>query len=242
MTYFPQLAQFPIRKRRVTRTVINECADGRRIRLADTGAAVVEWRIEFAGLTDQELDTLQQFFRTSEGRLGTFTFVDPTDNLLAWSEKLDEPVWEKSPFLQVNGLRLTNTGGAAASLQQTINIPAWFYYCFSLSARSDDSTSLTLLRDGDGTARQIGPEWRRLLLSTKVTTTAESARFGIEIEAGKSVEVSGLQVEAQAGPSAYKKTLAKAGIYGKARFQEDTLEFTTQGPNQHSCLVKVVGT
>ena len=52
-------------------------------------------------LTDDERDALAQFHEIVEGTLGDFTFLDPTDNLLCWSEKLDETVWERNLLLTV---------------------------------------------------------------------------------------------------------------------------------------------
>ena len=62
-----------------------------------------EWRLRYEELTDGEMDTLRSFFEGVEGRLGTFTFLDPAGNLLAWSEQLDAEVWEKDPLVTVTG-------------------------------------------------------------------------------------------------------------------------------------------
>src|SRR5882762_7704354 len=93
MLYFPQLStgavgQYPIQKRQLTRTVINEASDGARHKLADANAAAVEWSLNFQTLTDDEREGLTQFHGSVEGQWGDFTFLDPTDNLLCWSEKL----------------------------------------------------------------------------------------------------------------------------------------------------------
>src|SRR6476646_7257845 len=99
MRCFPQLltgasSQYPIRKRSNLRTIRNQCLDGREIKLADTAASSIDWQITFQELIDDEMASLRDFFVSTEGSLGTFTFLDPTDNLLAWSEKFDEPVWQ----------------------------------------------------------------------------------------------------------------------------------------------------
>src|SRR5262245_7366115 len=104
MLYFPQLltgavGQYPIHKRRLSRTVLNESESGDRVTLADPDAAAVEWILDFEALSDRESDALTSLFNSVEGRLGDFTFLDPTDNLLCWSEKLDEPVWERNSLV-----------------------------------------------------------------------------------------------------------------------------------------------
>src|SRR5260370_15415366 len=108
MTYFPQLltgasGQFPILKRNVTRTIRNQCLDGREIKLADPAASSLEWQLAFRELTDAEIASLLQFFLNVEGPLNTFTFLDPVDNLLQWSAPFHQAAWQKDPLLQLTG-------------------------------------------------------------------------------------------------------------------------------------------
>src|SRR6266700_4194504 len=144
MLYFPQLstgavAQYSIQKRRLTRTVVNEALSGARVKLSDPNVAAVEWTLDFEELSDDERDSLAELYGGVEGRLGDFTFLDPIDNLLLWSEKLDEAVWERNLLLQItagvadpNGgtaaNRIVNTGTAALAMEQTVNAPGWFQY------------------------------------------------------------------------------------------------------------------
>ena len=62
MPFFPQLpsgtaVQYPIQKRRIQRTIVNDCQDGRQIRLADTGATSVRWDLQYESLSDAEIRT-----------------------------------------------------------------------------------------------------------------------------------------------------------------------------------------
>src|SRR3954470_14962186 len=134
MPTFPQLrsgsgAQFPIRKRRVTRTIINECGDGRVLKLSDPTASRIVWDMQFRELTTEEMEAIRCLFQAVEGRMNCFTFVDPMDNLLSWSEDPEQPVWEKGPLLQVttgisdpfhgvSAFRLTNATGGPAEFRQ----------------------------------------------------------------------------------------------------------------------------
>lgn len=129
VTVYPQLtsgtlSQFPLKKRRQQRTVINNLADGSSVRLADVYGGSSGWRLQYAGLSDAETGSLQQFFESCEGSLNGFTFVDPAGNLLAWSEDLTNSVWQAGPFLAVTGgvtdplggtqgFNLVNSGAAA---------------------------------------------------------------------------------------------------------------------------------
>src|SRR5206468_12154369 len=124
--------------------------------------------------------------------LGDFMFLDPLDNLLLWSEKLDEAVWERNLLLQItseiadpNGgtsaSTVANTSTSALAITQTVNAPGWFQYAFAVQARSDAAQQLTLHRS---TATQtqsasfgIGPSWQRVVLSGKFTGTEEAVVF-----------------------------------------------------------------
>ena len=147
MNYFPQLSsgatgQFPVTRQRVARTVVNQSCQGYQFKLADSAAAITEWRLAFAELDEQELAALEALFQSVEGSLTPFTFLDPTDNLLAWSGQLSQAVWQADPLLAVTGgaadpmggtgaYQVSNPTSATLSLQQSINAPACLDYCLS---------------------------------------------------------------------------------------------------------------
>ncbi len=53
--------------------------------------------------------------------------------------------------------------------------------------------------------------------------------FGAQLGAGASVDLFGMQVEAQLAASDYKMTGAAGGVYSKARFASDQITVTAQG-------------
>src|SRR5664279_1587561 len=119
MLVYPQLitgalSQFPVQKRHRLRTVVNTSLDGRQIKLPDPGAETTEWQLAYAGLTDDEVAALEQFFADAEGTLNGFTFLDPTANLFAWSDKLDNAAWAKGPFFSITGGVADPAGGTNA--------------------------------------------------------------------------------------------------------------------------------
>ena len=253
---FPQLGsgamgQYPIRKRRVARTVRNECGDGRMLKFADSGTEQTEWRLAFKELNDGEIASLQIFFEAVEGRLRSFTLLDPSGNLLAWSEDMSRPVWERNALLTVTpGLpdpvgtdratRIVNQSGAPLRIMQTIEAPAWFQYCFSLWARGDQGGGVVLELGTNAFTRTLRPDWQRLRCAGRSESTEETIAFGLEIQPGSSLDVFGLQAEAQPGASEYKRTLSRGGIYPNARLAQDSLEMITMGPDRHSCSLAVV--
>ena len=255
MLVYPQLAtgalsQFPVQKRRRLRTIANTSLDGRAIKLADPGAELAEWQLAYAGLTDDEVAALQQFFEATEGTLNGFTFLDPTANLFAWSNQLDNAAWAKEPFLLAAGgiadpaggtiaWRLTNSGGGAQNICQTLSAPAGYVYCLSAYARSSQPTTATLLHGSNRADRTLGTDWSRIVFAASGDASAESIAFGVELPAGGSADVFGLQVEPQAGASVYKATTT-GGVYEDARFRDDALSITTTGVNCHSATVNII--
>ena len=256
MIYFPQLSsgatgQFPITRQRMARTVVNQSCESYNIKLADPGAAITEWHLSFSELSDQELAALEALFQAAEGQLTPFTFLDPTGNLLAWSEAQNQAAWQADPLLTVTGNIADPLGGASAfqignpsaatlMLQQTIDAPASMDYCFSVYARSDQSTRVWLVRGSETTAAAISTEWTRVMSAGQLQSEAESISFGIALDPGSTVDVFGMQAEAQIAASLYKQTFETGGVYTNARFQSDALTITTVGPNRHSCELDIV--
>jgi hypothetical protein len=231
---YPQLSQFPIRKQKRVRTVANRLADGRAIKLCDAAAAVTEWNLAYRDLTDQDAAALQQIFLAAEGTLNGFTFLDPAANLLAWSDKLDHPVWTRGPMLSVSGRHLVNGGGAPQSITQTLAAPPGYLYCLSAAVRAAQPCTVSLLVGAHRLTRPVTTAWARLAFA------AEGAPvFGLELPAGAAIEVNGFQVEGQGGASTYKPS-STGGVYEDARFGDDVLAITATGVNRHAATVNII--
>ncbi|MGA2134619.1 MAG: hypothetical protein ABSH50_20220 [Bryobacteraceae bacterium] len=256
MMYFPQLfsgatGQYPLQRQRTARTVVNASSQDYEVKLADPGAAVTTWHLSFEEMSDQELAALEALFQAAEGRLTPFTFLDPAGNLLAWSEQLNQSVWQADPLLTLTGgiadpqggtsaCQLSNPSAATLMLQQLINAPASLNYCLSLYARSDQSSRVWLVRGADSDARALTPQWTRLISAGCLQSTAESISLGVALDPGSTVDVFGIQAEAQTTASMYKPTAETGGVYPNARFRDDSLTITTVGPSRHSCEMDIV--
>jgi len=254
MTVFPQLgsgalSQFPVRKVRRCRTVVNGAADGSSIKLADPAGGSLEWQLNYAGLSDIELGNLQQFFITAEGGLNGFTFLDPSGNLLAWSEELNNTVWQAGPLLALssgvadptggsNGWHLTNSGAGLQSLTQTLNAPGAYVYSFSVYVKAGQATTVTLLAGNQQAVHMATTNWSRLALTATGDASASSIVFGVEIPGSAAVDVFGPQAEAQPAPSVYQ-TGTTGGVYAGARFRDDTFSYTTTDLGRHSATVTI---
>ena len=161
MLFYPQLTsgaitQYPVTRHNIRRTVVNLLPDGTCIRTADDGAATVSWELVYSHLVLDELKGIQRLFAAACGEWQTFTFTDPTDNLLQWSEDLTQAVWKSDPLLSASsGVQDPNGGTAAVTLTnasqinqqiaQTLQIPAGNQYCLSVYLRCDQATAVNLV-------------------------------------------------------------------------------------------------
>jgi hypothetical protein len=251
---YPQLetgafSQFPIVKRRRTRTVVNMGADGSSAKLPDEGGGSLEWQLQYQGLSDGELATLQQFFISMEGSLNAFTFLDPSANLLARSEELNNSAWQADPMLQLSGgiadplggtggWTLQNNGGGPQRLTQTLNVSAGYTYSFSLYLQAAHVCVVTLLAGNQSLTAAAGPKWKRIAFPASGDLDGDAISFAVELPASAVLNVFGPQVEPQRAASVYKRS-TKGGIYWSARFRDDVFRFTSTDVNRHSATLNI---
>jgi hypothetical protein len=255
MSIYPQLptgsvCQFPFGKTLQYRTIVNLAEDGSRTVLQDPNAAAVQWQLNYAGLTDTELATLQGFLESMSGRLQTFTFLDPSGNLLVWSEDFSQPAWQRNTLLQIapgvsdplgtqRATTVTNTGSGSLSLVQTVQVPGSYLCCFSFFARSAAAVNLSLTRGAVSQSFSPSNSWRQFSLAITTSDGNPTSNFGVMLPAGAQIDLFGLQVEAQPAPSLYVQTLDQGGVYPATRFQSDSIPFTADAPNSNSCKLSL---
>jgi hypothetical protein len=243
MTWFPQsangcLVQLPLKRRFVWRAITNQLENGERISFPDPGAGRVEWKLGYQELSRDEATTLSNFFRSARGAFGTFSFVDPTANLLGWSEDLSRPDWTRGllttsaghpgPYAGLEAIRILNPAPASQQLTQTVALPGAYTACFSLWLRADIASAVTLSR-GSATQRVIaGPVWKRHYIAGSLPGE-DNAAFALNLQAGQAVDVWGLQAEAGPWPSQYRPTTSPDGIYERTSFAADELAVTATG-------------
>ncbi len=262
MLYFPQLAsgasgQFPLERHTFRRVIRTQQMDGRQWKAVDESSGRISWLLWYRGLTAAECREVENLFHSVEGRLGSFVFLDPADNLLVWSVDLLREAWTRDPFIQLQvgvadpfggtgATRLVNSSTVTQKVEQALAVPCWYQYCLSGWIRSDSGGEVTLFgRSGSsGDARTVRGQsgWRRVSLPVKLGGRDELMRFGLETGGNQSVEVYGLQVEAQAAASGYKRTRSRSGVYRTARFGQDVLEVVAEGPDCFGFAVTVVAT
>jgi hypothetical protein len=222
--------------------------------MGDPSAGVVRWQLQYSNVTDAEWATIEQLFEAAEGRLTTFTFLDPTANLFMWSEDWTKPVWTADPLLQIvtgipdalggsNAVQVTNTSQSTQRIVQSIAAASSFQYCFSVYLRSDVPSVVQMVMSSTGqdslTSISTGPAWVRAVKSGGLSVSQNGIGFGVQLPAGARIQAFGAQVEAQMAAGQYKKTIDRGGVYAKTRFDSDALTLTTNAPNQNAGTVSL---
>ena len=139
MLVFPQLvtgasALYPVRKTSIQRTAVNTMADGSAWVFADPDAAAKAWDLHARGITLAEWNAIEALFQATSGIWQTFTFLDPTGNLLTQSENLGAGAWTNGALIQLSpgvpdplgttrASRVTNAGAGPAAAAQALNVP-----------------------------------------------------------------------------------------------------------------------
>jgi hypothetical protein len=255
VNWFPQIgsgsiAQFPITRSRQWRNIVNVMESGEHIALPDASGGLIEWNLTYQDLTAPEVGNLNTLFQSSQGRFAPFTFVDPLANLLGWSENLSQPNWQcgllqvtagvNDPLGTQRASSVVNGTGGVQAITQSLSIAGALITCFSAWIRSDSGAQITLARDGSQVNASVTPSWTRVYVGGGGASGATASTFSLGIAGGQSIDVWGLQVEAQPFPSKYKSTAAAYGIYEETYFASDQLTVAETAPGLSACTIQLV--
>ena len=232
------------------RAIANELEGGEQILLPDADGGQIGWDLHYVDLSDTEATALKNLFASCSGSYAWFTFIDPMANLLGWSEDLTRSDWQpgllsnsygaNDPLGTQRASTLANGHPGAQSLVQSVSIPGDYVGCLSAWVRSDVGGNITLQRDNTQSTVTVGSSWARVYLSAPGTSGAMQSTFSISLQAGQSIDIWSLQVEAQPYPSPYKQTFAARGIYDETYFATDDLNVTSAAPGLFSCAVQLI--
>lgn len=256
MLVFPQLqtgaiAQYPLRRTDVFRTAVNELADGGEIKFADESGEVTRWEVRLEGLSDEEWAGIADLYDAVEGRLGTFTFLDPLSNLFVWSEDFEKDEWIADPLLSIvpgvadpfggtAAFQLVNAGGAPQTVRQVFNAPEGFHYCCSVWVRGESDASMGIRRGGVTETVPVGTSWTRVASGGSTGGVGDTFTAGFTLSPASSVEVYAPQLEAQPASGAYWRTTVRGGVYDKVRFAEDRLDLIARDRAANASVVRLV--
>jgi hypothetical protein len=232
--FFPQLStgalvQYPVKRRKAIRVVDTESEDGSVIRYLDIRESTLRWELSYAGLTQDEVNALQALFDACCGPFRSFTFLDPTGNLLG-------PQWQYGAGIQMSGTTYTNTSNAVAEVSQTLTIPANYVYTFSVNGNiaADPGATLTLVRRGPSTEQHTATRLNQTSLTSSgaLPDTGNSFTAALQLQPGQSISLNQAQLEAQPAASPFRP--ATGSIYPNAHWAQADLTFTADGPNSFS--------
>jgi hypothetical protein len=257
--FFPQLSsgalvQYPLRKTRHLRTVVNTLADGTIIAAPDTSSGRLKWELIYQDLSPADLALLQTHFAQCSGPWQPFVFIDPTDNMLSDSSNLAAASWQLGSNVTVqpgapdptgssNAFLVTNNGQIAEEVSQTLNVPAWYQYCFSVCVQSATPSQIQLTRQADTqqtVSLPVTTSWTRLVRSGQLATALTSFTVTVSLSPGQQVTLFGPQLEPQIAPSRYRPTLGGGGVYPKAHWSVNTLTISADSPSlfNASCIIE----
>ncbi len=257
--FFPQLmsgalAQYPIRKTQLVRTIKNVLQDGSIILFSDPGGARLVWQLSYTDLSTADSEALQAHFNACVGPFHAFTFIDPTDNMLVSSSDLTTAAWQISSLIHITsgttdpeggsaGFTATNTGQVSQEISQSLAVPADYQYSFSVYVMSAQVAEITLIRRGasasQSTTVPIGPSWTRIVSSGRLNDLGTILTVGFSLAAGQQVELYGVQLEPQTAPSRYRPTAQIGGVYPSAHWGVDQLTVTAEAPNLFSASFSI---
>jgi hypothetical protein len=262
MLFFPQLAtgalvQYPLLKQQLERTIQKITQDGSVISLYDIYAPQVRWTLDYECITDAEADTITSFFESCEGSLQPFLFVDPTANLLLFNEDLTQSCWVFSSLLQLTAgiadpmrgaaaIQVFNSSQTSLPLTQSVSIPGQYTCAFSAYLRAGSGPCTVTLSRSDGnntTSQSISPSaaWTRFYLSSTFASSQSTlCEFSLGVPAESTVDVFGLQVDAQPQPGTYIPTTSANATYPSARFDMNQVTVVSTAPSQNNLRINIL--
>jgi hypothetical protein len=230
-------------------------ADGSRILYADPDLTEQEWELRAVGLDTDERIAIESVFLGAKGPLDTFTFLEPAGNLLVRSEEFGASAWDNDALVGVAGgiddplgtaraMRIANSSSVAGGVKQSCAVPGNFQYALSVWARTVSGSSVSLTAQTTGRSVEetfvLTDQWKRVSLRIALGQATESITFGAQTGAGWSVDLFGMQVEAQPAVSGYQKTGDRGGVHSNARFADDAMTIRAQGTDVYDAVIRIV--
>ena len=216
------------------------------ILLPDPRASRLVWQLSYVDLSAEDANSLQGHFNACCGRYRAFTFIDPTDNMLASSSDLAGASWQISNSITItsgvadpnggfNAFTLTNNGQVDQQLTQSLAVPANNQYCFSMYVSSLGAGEVMVTRQGLSASEQdrfsTSPNWNRIVASGRLNDSSSVLKVGVTLSPGQEISLYGPQVEGQIAPSGYRATTTAGGVYTNAHWAVDELVISATAPN-----------
>ena len=144
------------------------------------------------------------------------------------------------PLGTTRASRFTNTSSGTLTITQTVPVPGFVTCAFSAFLRASSGGSGFAMVRTDGSTTTTDPVspggvWSRFSLgSTYASSISTSCDFSLVVPSGTTVDVFGMQVEAQPSAGLYVVSTSETAVYPNSRFDSNELKVTGTGPNQSS--------
>lgn len=213
-------------------------------------------------LTDSELATLKSFHAGRSGQLEEFIYLDPSGNLVKFSEDFSVADWEKNsvtvgsaaedPFGGTRATTLTATS-SNSNINTTV-LPvgdaSGFVLTGSVYVRPYTSGKSLTIGFIDSSFSVLGSktvpipvnwQWYRLIFTYTLATSSYIRLLigGFSTWDSYALDVFGAQCVALPAEGGYVKSPEFWGYHPKCRFDQDTIEARAVGPNQNQVSVAI---
>ncbi|WP_321471161.1 hypothetical protein [uncultured Paludibaculum sp.] len=220
-----------------------------------------QWDLNYSAITDAEVAVLLAFFTEMRGRLGEFTYLDPSGNLIPASEDFAAASWTKQtvsvgpeaadPFGGNRARLMTGTGensmmwctilpdGGAGGY--VLNVSLW-----AKATTEGQQLMLSFIDSGfsiiSSVVLPVPQTWTRI---DHCATLASNSYVRVLIGGGGTwpgtgISMFGAQCVPMPGPGGYTRTPGNPGLHPKCRFDTDAFSPRYVGPNQISLKLPIV--
>lgn len=93
------IARYPMGRKPAFETLLNVFADHSTQSASILANPLSSWALNLAMLRDDEAQDWLEFIETAKGQGTLFTFIDPWDNLLTYTEEFENAIWNKNADL-----------------------------------------------------------------------------------------------------------------------------------------------
>jgi len=210
--------------------------------------------VAYSNITDAEINTLYSFFQSVKGSYGSFAFLDPSGNLLQYSELFSNAYWTKTssitpgqpdPLGYGNRASTATAGYIEAVVGPSAGGMSGFVLCASIYVKpAANNTTVTLGFIDNTTSIQYTKAtvlnaggYSRLFYTLLVPTNNQ---FLFYCNFGGTCNIFGAQVGPQKGEGAYVLTPGNYGYHANCRFDVDEFVTTSIGPNQNQLSLPIV--
>lgn len=214
-----------------------------------------KFNVNFSNISDAEVNLLYTFFQSVRGKWGSFRFLDPSGNLLSYSQDFTNAAWVKT---------LTVTTGQPDPSGHTLGCSLTAGHMQSIAGPSDGGLSGFVMCASIWLKAVSGSVAATIGFIDETTSTAYTQQFTVASGAWTRISKNlvlptnnqfvfylnlsgsaygfGAQVSPMKGEGAYACTPGAYGYHANCRFDTDVFNIQAVGPNQNQLQLPVVET